>query len=146
MIIRHGALVLVADGKKYLLLRNTGSAAHPRLTFESGGSQQNPATAKQGSDKPGRAFGSGPARSVMEQTDFHQIAEDRFAGQIAEWLGQLARAGDYDELVVVAPPRCLAELRDQFEPSVTRRIVAQLDKDLTNHPVDEVCRILVREP
>lgn len=146
MIIHHGALVLVADGKKFLLLRNTGTALNPQLSYEGGGGHENPATASQGTDAPGRAAaGSGTARSAMEQTDFHQLAEDRFAAHIAALLGSLAEAGDYDELVVVAPPRCLAELRDQFDATVTRRLVAEIAKDLTKHPVGEIAEILSRQ-
>ena len=145
MIIRHDAVVLVADGKKYLLLRNSGAIGQPQLTYEGGGGQENPATAQQGTDQPGRAFGSGPGRSAMDQTDFHQIAEDRFAAHVAGLLGRLADAGDYEELIVVAPPRCLAELREHFEPAVARRIVAEVPKDLTKHPVGEIADILGRD-
>jgi protein required for attachment to host cells len=146
MIIPHNALVLVADGKKYLLLRNTGDLNRPELTFEGGGDKENPATSAQGSDQPGRAFAtSGTARSAMDQTDWHQIEEDRFAARIAEMLGRLAEAGDFGELVVVAPPKCLASLRESFEKPVTSRIIAEVDKDLTKHPVAEITEILGRE-
>lgn len=146
MIIHYGAMVLVADGEKYLLLRNTGTAVHPQLTYEGGGGQDNPATAQQGTDAPGRTLaGSGSARSAMDQTDFHQIAEDLFAAHIAGLLSRLAGAGDYDELIVVAPPRCLAELRGQFDAAVNDRVVAEISKDLTKHPVGEITEILSRE-
>lgn len=146
MIIRHNALILVADGKKYLLLRNSGDLRQPALTFEGGGDKENPATSAQGSDQPGRAFASsGTARSAMDQTDWHQIEEDRFATRIAEMLGKLAEADDFSELVVVAPPKCLASLRQAFEKPVASRIVAEIDKDLTKHPVAEIAEILGRE-
>lgn len=146
MIIRNKALVLVADGKRYLLLRNTGDLRAPVLTYEGGGEQENPATAAQGSDQPGRAFaGVGSARSAMDQTDWHQIEEDRFAAQVADMLGALASAGDFQELIVVAPPRCLAELRANFGKPVASRIVAEIAKDLTKHPVDEIVRIIANE-
>ena len=146
MIIRHNALVLVADGKKYLLLRNKGDLQKPALTFEGGGDKENPATSQQGSDQPGRAFaGSGTARSAMDQTDWHQIEEDRFAAGIAEMLGKLAEARDFSELIMVAPPRCLASLRKAFDEPVSSRIVGEVDKDLTKHPVEEITEILARE-
>jgi protein required for attachment to host cells len=146
MIIRHNALVLVADGSKYLLLRNTGDLKEAALTYEGGGDKENPATAQHGSDQPGRAFaGLGAARSAIDQTDWHQIEEDRFASQIAEMLGMLAQAGDFDDLIVVAPPRCLAALRGAFDGAVASRIVAEIPKDLTKHPVTEMLAILERE-
>ncbi len=146
MIIRHDALVLVADGAKYLLFRNSGDLRRVAFAYEGGGEKENPSTRQQGSDQPGRAFSSvNKARSAMDQTDWHQIEEDRFATSIAEMLGLLADAGDFDELVVVAPPRCLASLRKAFGRPVSSRIVAEIAKDLTKHPVTEIARILAQE-
>ena len=146
MNIRHNALILVADGKKYVLLRNTGDFRRVVLGYEGGGEKENPATREQGSDSPGRAFSStGAARSAMQQTDWHQIEEDRFAARVGDLLGALADAGDFQELIVVAPPRTLAELRKSFGDPVISRLIAEIPKDLTKHPVDEIARILERE-
>ncbi len=41
-------------------------------------------------------------------------------------------------LVVVAPPRMLADLRHAFHPDVQKRIIAEIAKDLTKHPVSEI--------
>lgn len=146
MLIHHNALILVADGKKFLLLRNAGDLRKPVLVYEGSGEKENPATREQGSDRPGRAFsGKGGMRSAIEQTDFHQIEEDKFAGEVAELLGKMAQAGDFEELVVVAPPRSLAELRKTFDQQVSSRVVAEVAKDLTKHPVAEIAEILGRE-
>ena len=45
-------------------------------------------------------------------------------------------------LIVVAPPRTLADLRSAFHADVQARIVAEINKDLTKHPVDEIERHL----
>lgn len=146
MNIHNQALVLIADGKRYLLLRNVGEFRNPRLIFEGGGEKENPPTRDHGSDQPGRAFSSaGTARSAMEQTDFHQLEEDRFAAEVAEMLGKLAESGDFKELIVAAPAKCLAELRKGFRREVSSRIVAEIAKDLTKHPVGEITEILMRE-
>ena len=142
MLIPHNALVLLADGKRFLLLRNAGDLREPQLAFEGGGEQENPSTQQQGSDQPGRYASYGSARSAVEQTDFHQIEEDRFAGEVAELLDRLAAAGDFDKLIVVALPRTLAELRKRFGRAVASRILAELAKDLTKHPVNEITAIL----
>lgn len=146
MNIRHNALILVADGKKYVLLRNTGDIRRIAFTYEGGGEKENPATHEQGSAPPGRAFSSvGGVRSAIEQTDWHQIEEDRFADHIVQLLGSLADAGDFEELIVVAPPRTLAEMREGYNHSITTRLVAEIPKDLTKHPVAEIASILERE-
>lgn len=143
MPIPHDALVLVADGRKYLLLRNKGDAIHPDLHVEAHQTQNNPATRDQGSDAPGRAFSSvGSGRSAMEQTDFHQLEEDRFAADVADKLRALALAGDFEKLIVVAPPRTLGELRKRYHKEVQSRLAAEFDKDLTGHSIESIERLL----
>jgi protein required for attachment to host cells len=145
MNIPHNALILVADGQKYLLLRNTGNFRQPVLTVEASHEHPGQATHDQGSDQPGRAFASsGTIRGSVAQTDFHQLEEDEFAAQAAAVLSQRAGAGDFEELIVVAPPRTLAELRKNYDKAVTSRLIAEIDKDLTKHPVDEITAILSR--
>jgi protein required for attachment to host cells len=46
-------------------------------------------------------------------------------------------------LVIAAPPRTLADLRHKFHPDVQKRIIAEIDKDLTKHPISEIERHLV---
>ena|GEM_PF-3960932 len=48
-------------------------------------------------------------------------------------------AGDISALVVVAPPRTLAEPRHSFSDSLLRKIIAEVNKDLTKHPVSNGC-------
>ncbi|MES2751967.1 MAG: host attachment family protein, partial [Pseudomonadota bacterium] len=90
--IPHNAYVLVGDGRKALFLRNEGSEISPRLKTEQVFLNDNPPTRKQGSDQPGRSFQSvGSHRSAVEQTDWHEIEERRFARTIADTLEGLAR-------------------------------------------------------
>ena len=146
MIIHNKALILVADGQRFLFLRNHGDLKNPALIVEISGEHPGQSTREQGSDQPGRAFASvGSRRSAVEQTDFHQIEKDRFASEAAGLLNGLAQNGDFEELIVVAPPRTLAELRKHYAKAVSSRIVAEVDKDLTKHTVPEITAILLRE-
>ena len=43
----------------------------------------------------------------------------------------------------MAPPRTLAELRDAFHDDVKSRTVAEIDKEITKHPVYEIKKHLV---
>jgi protein required for attachment to host cells len=141
--IPNGALVLVGDGRKALFLRNTGSATHVQLTTERVLEQENPPTRLQGSDRPGRYQGSsGTARSALEETDWHQIAEERFAHEVAHALYRAAHDRRFEQLVVVAPPEVLGHLRAAFHQEVSRRLIAEVPKDLTSHPIAEVSRLL----
>jgi len=78
----------------------------------------------------------------MEEVDFHQLEEDRFAAETAEMLKDRALRNEYDALVVVAPPRTLGELRKHYHKEVEKRLVAEVPKDLVNVPVAEIEKIL----
>ena len=71
-------------------------------------------------------------------TDWHELEKERFAKRVASALEQLVRAKRIKAIVVVAPPRTLAELRNAFHADVKNRIVAEIDKDLTKLPVGEI--------
>lgn len=140
--IDYDALVLVGDGEKALFFRNKGDAAHVNLVVERVLEQNNPATREQGVDQPGRSVAAGSPRSAVEQTDWHQLAEDRFAKDIAEALYRRAHANQFDKLIVVAPPRTLGELRKAFHKEVSDRITGEVPKELTSHPVHEIEKVL----
>jgi protein required for attachment to host cells len=146
--ILHDALVFVGDGRKALFLRNEGDAKFPNLKTEQVFVDHNPPTHDQGTDKPGRVFaGTGAGnvgrRSAVEPTDWHEIEEHRFVHKVAEALEKLVRERSTKALIVVAPPRVLAELRHAFHADVKSRIIAELDKDLTKQPVYEIEKHLV---
>ena len=44
---------------------------------------------------------------------------------------------------MVAPPRTRADLRRTFHADVKERIITEIDKDLTKHPVYEIEKHLV---
>ena len=138
--IPHDALVFVGDGQKALFLRNTGDATLLNLTTAQVLTDENPPTHEQGTDRPGRAFQSvgKTMRSGMETTDWHELEKELFASRVAAALEQMVRGEKVKTIVVVAPPRTLAELRNAFHADVKNRIVAEIDKDLTNLPVDQI--------
>ena len=140
MQIPHDSVILVADGRKSLFFRNSGDADFPNLSVVEKETRPNPAHHEQASDLAGRA--SGTRGSDMEEVDFHQQEEDRFAAEAAEMLKERALRHEYEALVVVAPPRTLGELRKHYHVEVEKRIVAELPKDLVNTPVAEIEKIL----
>ncbi|WP_340265283.1 host attachment family protein [Sphingobium mellinum] len=145
MWIDHDAMVLVADGRKLLFFRNRGDRMSPNLEAETVRVQDNPYDRDQASDAPGRAFNSvGSHRSSMEQTDFHELEEARFAAEAASLLKRRALANDYEKLIVVAPPTALGEMRKHYHKEVQSRLIGEIPKDLANHPVPEIQRIIVQ--
>lgn len=138
--IPHNALVFVGDGRKALFLRNDGDAEFLNLKTEKVFEEENPSTHEQGSDRPGRLSEAAVPgrRGAVEATDWHDIEEHRFARKVASAMEQMVRASKAKTLIVVAPPRTLAELRNAFHPDVKACIVAEIHKDLTKHPVGEI--------
>lgn len=143
MHLPHNSVVLVADGRKMLFLRNEGDNEFPNLVVEQAREQDNPATRDQATDSAGRASSpQGAAQSSVEPTDFHQIEEDRFAADAADFLKSRALKNDFESLIIVAPPKTLGEMRKHYHKEVSNRLIGELDKDLTGHPVADIEKAL----
>ncbi|WGS21978.1 MULTISPECIES: host attachment family protein [unclassified Bradyrhizobium] len=139
----HRAVVFVGDGRKALFLLNEGTGLEPRLKVQRVLEDENPSTHEQGADRPGRALSSiEPNRSAMEQTDWHDIEKRRFARTIASALDRLLQESHAERVVIVAPPRTLADLRRSFSPAVEKLIVAEIAKDLTGLTVGDIAEYL----
>lgn len=167
MQVPHDSVVLVADGRKLLFLRNEGDDVHPNLTVEHAEERANPASRDQKTDAAGgssstqsgagaprvaqggsgHAQGGGaqfaPSRGSMEETDFHQLEEDRFAADAADLLKRRALANDFESLIVVAPPKTLGELRKHYHKEVSQRLTGELSKDLTGHTIPDIEQALL---
>jgi len=137
MLLSKGMRVLVADETRAFLLEAEGTADAPMLRAVG---ECRAAPEADFSDKPGRegdrATGHGTA---FEQGDPERVGQERFARDLVGFLG--THAGEA-RLVVVAPPRMLAALRAVLPEALTGRIVAQIDKTLTGHPLPEVAQVL----
>lgn len=140
--LTEGTHVLIADGEKALLLENIGDAAHPHLRVARKARQEEP---PEPADRPGR-FNDGPSvhRSAVEETDWHRLAKERFAEDLAGMLLGRVRAGRIGRLVLVAPPPVLGALRARLHGEVAGIVAAEIGKTLTNHPLDEVERIVAQ--
>jgi protein required for attachment to host cells len=136
--------ILVADGAHALVLRNDGDAAFPNLKLVRAYEQDNPATRDQGSDRPGRTNDSLGRRSAMEQTDWHQVAEDRFVQRIADDMAKDLSSGEFEDFVLAAPPAALGEFRKASTGALAKATILEIDKDLTKHPVAEIEKMIVK--
>lgn len=136
----HDALVFIGDGRKALFLRNAGDEKFLDLRAERVFADENPSTHEQGADKPGRTFASAHThrRGAVEQTDWHHLEEHRFAERVAKALEEVVRKDGVPAILIAAPPKTLAELRKIIHPDVRAKIVGELGKDLTHHPVNEI--------
>jgi protein required for attachment to host cells len=137
MKLPANTLILVADGRKAMILRNAGDEKFPNLTTEWVVEERNPLTAEQGSDRPGRVRFQG-RRSSVEQTDWHDEEETAFAKRAATTLEQFVRDAAARHIVVVAPPRTLAVLRRSLDEATLQKVIAELPNDLVKLPINEI--------
>ena len=138
--IPHDAMIFVGDGQKALFLRNKGDEKFPNLIAERVFVDDNPLTHEQGTDRPGRVFKRAATnrRSGVAATDWHEIEKHHFARRVAAAMEKLARAKEVKTVIVVAPPRTLADLRQAFHADVRTKIVAEIGKDLTKHSTADI--------
>ena len=121
------ATVAVADGEKLILFRNTGDEANPKLT------------ALPEADVENENAGSG-ARHVSSSAnpDDSQAEEDGFAAGISDLLNKRVLDGKVANLIVIAAPRTLGELRKNYHQKLKAVLVGEIDKDLTGHAVHDI--------
>lgn len=146
MALPNQALVLVADGRKMLFLRNHGDEDMIDLRTEAHDERDDRKDREIKSDAPGtqqQSFGYG--RSTYEETDFHQLEEDRWAKDAAEELKKRALRNDFDVLAIIAPPKVLGVLRKELHKEVEKRIVLTLNKEMTDRPIPDIEELLVGE-
>lgn len=140
--IPHKAWILVCDARKALFLRNEGDAAYPNLQLERATrASANPSTANQGTDRPGRIQNAFGPTSAAEATDWHEVAEAQFARETVDAFRTLYRSRPHG-VVLVAPPKMLAALRENLHDDLHATVIAEIDKDLTKHPIQEIERLL----
>lgn len=137
--LTQGTWVLVADSEKALFLENTTDAQNPNLKVRRKDEQENPSDREQSANRPGR-FNDGPSvhRSAVDDTDWHQLAKERFASDLADRLYKMAHKGKFDRLVLVAAPEVLGELRKNLHKEVADCVVGEVAKNLTNHETSKI--------
>lgn len=142
--LRHGGWIVVADGEKALFLENVGTPDRPELGVFRQLHQENPTSAEQGTDRPGRLNDGGPAhKSAVEETDWHRIAKEKFATEIAGILDRNAGRKSFEQLIIIAPPLVLGELRKNLGKQAASRIVQEIAKDFTKHPVERIQKLVL---
>jgi protein required for attachment to host cells len=137
MKIPPNALILVADGRKAIILRNAGDEKFPNLKSELSVADENPSTAAQGSDRPGRVNYQ-DRRSSVGQTDWHAEEEAAFAKRVALMLDGIVREKQTRHVIIVAPPRTLSVLRRNLNEDSASKVIAELAQDLVNHTVGDI--------
>ncbi|NNJ68644.1 MAG: host attachment protein [Boseongicola sp.] len=144
--LSHGTWVLVADGEKALFLENVTDHQNPNLQVRHEEHHENPSNYDQKSDAAGRrSDGMSQMRSAVSEADWHQLEKDRFADELAQMIYKRVHRGQFKRIVLVAPPKTLGELRAKLHVEALACVIGEIDKTLTNHPLDQIERIVKEE-
>jgi protein required for attachment to host cells len=127
--IPQDALVVVADGGKAILLRNTGTGGELAL------SEERRLTLKDFAN-------DGPSGAGLEEQSPHETGEATFAKQLAKTLDKMFDQNAFKSVVLIADPQTLGQLRDALHKNVERAVEFTLSKDYTNHSVKQIADAL----
>ncbi len=151
MPLANQALVLVTDGRKTLFFRNHGDANQIDLRTEAHDERDDQKDRDIKRDAPGTAAtaassgGGDTHRPAMEETDFHQQAEDLWVKDAAAQLRTRALANDFEQLLIVAPPKALGVIRKELHKEVERRLVCTINKEMTGRPIPDIEALIVEQ-
>lgn len=146
MTLPNNALVLVADGRKALFLRNQGDARQIDLRTTSHEERDDRKNSDIKSDASGQSpapAGIGLAGGTMGEPDFHQQEEDRFARDLAKKINAMALTGNFNALVVIAPARTMGELRPFWHKQTAARLIGEHVKEMTDRPLADIEALLL---
>ena len=128
MKLPSNAHVAIVDGENFLVMRNSGGPFEPKL-----GDAQKPdlkatnfSAGVQHQDDVGRQLG---------RTDLSELAHGAAA---AEWLNAKAIAGEISDVLVIADPKTLGEMRRHYHSELERRLVGEIDKTMSGEPVSRI--------
>ena len=129
MKLPHNAHVALIDGQSFTVMRNKGQGFEPKLE---GGekpdlSATNYSAGVRHQDDLGRAKGT--------STQLDELAHGAAA---AEWLNARAISGDIENLLIIADPKTLGEMRHHYHGELEKRLVGEIDKTLTGQPTDRI--------
>lgn len=124
-----GTLVVVADGRKARLFRNVGDGDELSLLQHD---------VMNADDIPLQ----GPSGVTPPQQSPQTNDERTFAKHVAQRLNDGALKQDYAQLVLVADPQTLGEIRQQLHKETQDRLIGEIAKTLSNSPIEDIQRAL----
>ena len=118
MLLPHGTIIALVDGRNLELYRNGGNEAEPEFS----------ALTSPKLDAHNHSAGS--HHSSAGNHDDHMVIEDAHAGAAVAWLNNEVLGHRIEHLVVVAAPRTLGEMRKHYHKQLEHVLLCELHKDL----------------
>ncbi|WP_260922922.1 host attachment protein [Novosphingobium sp. 9] len=138
MLLPNGTVLAIVDGSHFELYRNTGIEAEPMLTAIT--TPELAAT----NFSAGHRRSDEPRRHQVRTGDGSNDSFDESAhvAAVTGWLNRQVMEHEIDQLVVVADPRSLGEMRRHYHKSLKGALVAEVPKTMTGRPPAEIVRVL----
>ena len=131
MLIPHNAVIALIDGNAFELFRNSGRVDHPELV----------AMPVPKLDEHNKGAGAHHYSSSGNPTG-HLLEEDAHAAAVATWLNGEVLAHRIEQLVIIAAPRTLGELRRHYHKQLEAALLGEYPKDLVGRKGTEVIAAL----
>jgi protein required for attachment to host cells len=142
--MKHARLwyVIADGGMARFVERDENGAFRTVLSFVS--SELHARSHDLGLDRPARVRESANAarHAIEPRRDLHDAAKEDFVKLVAEKLDAEHERGQFDKLVLVAPPRVLTELKQHLSKPMAKLVVDGLQKDLTKVPDHDLAQHL----
>ncbi len=142
--LKNAEWAVVCDGRKALILCNTGDEKYPQLKVVKEFEHEEKRTHELGRAVPTRVHESaGSVRHAIEQPDLHDREERKFLEKLLKHIDNEVREGKTKHLVLVAPPRALGMIRPVYTAAVRAAIKEEIEKDWVKLPIYEIEKRLV---
>lgn len=138
---RKPTWILVADGGRAFALTNSEvpDKFEPVADFHFEGFRGRDADI--GTDRPVRTHavsGQTAGSTSWENGKLAKIEHRKFLKGVIEAAGKRHRAGDFQHLALVAPPRALGDLRVALSSALAETVILEVAADYTNTPPHEI--------
>ncbi|HEX4846550.1 MAG TPA: host attachment protein [Novosphingobium sp.] len=130
MLLPHGTVIALIDGHNFTLYRNAGDEAAPELSAL-------PEPRLDAHNHSGAGHRSSPGNHADSQ-----VNEDAHAGAAVAWLNAQVLDHGIADLVIIAPPRTLGELRRHYHKQTEQVLRKELGKDLIGKQPDAILAAL----
>lgn len=132
MKLPNNAHVALVDGENFVVMRNVGQAFEPKLEL----------VEKPNLDATNFSAGVRHQDDAGQHTGATDLNELAHAAAATEWLNQKAIAGTFDDVMVIADPKTLGEMRRHYHSELEKRLAGEIAKTLTGENSERIAKAI----
>lgn len=123
--VPHNAHIALVDGESFVMLRNVGQIFDPKLE----------AVARPDVEETNFSAGVRHQDSAGQRSGATDLVELAHGAAAAEWLNARCLDHEIEDLLVIADPKTLGEMRRHYHKELEGRLLGEIAKDLTGEPI-----------